>query len=247
MAFASFMALWGVYSYLRDDTIEIPKITEHSKHSKQSKAPILSSNLDSPVNQMKRRDLDKIGSVINEKNVEIDHETKAKIKIEKKVFDIVQNMKEKQNLLEQSFMDHASSLKDIKRLQSEIAGVKIKLKTEISNTEKWDPKFVYYLMMQENYTYQELNNIKSLSENGLNAEEINYINELIKDDAFMEKIVTFKNQGSSGRVVASVKKKPKEKDDFIDGPEALESRESKLIEMNYNQEDKEEMVYGSNQ
>ncbi|MBC7538880.1 MAG: hypothetical protein H7281_08665 [Bacteriovorax sp.] len=244
MAFASFLILWGIYSYLRDDTVAANKVTNTGTHGRHHLA---ANDPDSPVYQKKLRELDKIGSVINEKNVDIDSETKDQIKVAKKVFDVAQNLSEKQHLLEQSFMDRASSIKDIKRLQNEIVDIKNKLKTETTNTEKWDPKFVYYLMLQENYTYGEINNIKSLSENGLNPEEINYITELIKEDTFSDRITAFKGQGNVGRAVASLKKKPKEKDEFIDGAEVGESSESKLIEMNYNQEDKEEMVYGNNQ
>lgn len=243
MALASFLILWGVYSYLKHDTIDITKVSDVIKSNKQLK-PI---DLESPVNQKKRRDLDKIGNVINEKNVDIDPETKNQIKVAKNVFDIAQNLKEKQNLLEQSYMDRASSVKDIKRIQNEIVEIKNKLKSEPLNTEKWDPKFVYYLMMQENYSYSEINGIKSLSENGLNPEEVNYITELIRENAFMDRINAFKNQGEGARTIASAKKKPKDKDDFIDDPQAGASLESKLIEMNYNQEEKEEMIYGNNQ
>lgn len=244
MAFASFLILWGVYSYLREDTpLENVKITDKAKVGKH----LDSNDPDSPVYQKRRRDLDKIGSVINEDNVDIDHETKAQIKVAKKVFDVAQNLKEKRNLLEQSFMDRASTLKDIKHLQNEIVDINSKLKTESSNTERWDPKFVYYLMMQENYTYAEINNIKSLSENGLNTEEVSYINELIKEPAFMDRISSYKNQGENSRAVASLKKRPKEKDDFIEDNNIAESSESKLIEMNYNSDDKEEVVIGNNQ
>ena len=122
------------------------------------------------------------------------------------------------------------------------------MKVDVTNTEKWEPKFIYYLMLQENYTYAEINAIKSLQENGLNAEEINYITELVKEDGFKERIQAFKAQGDTGRAIASLKKKPKEKDDFIDDPTIGQaSMESKLIEMNYNQEEKEEMVYGNQQ
>ena len=117
----------------------------------------------------------------------------------------------------------------------------------IENTEKWNPKFVYYLLIQENYNYPEINLIKSLSENGLSKEEVDYINELIEEESFTEKIMSFKGQGDIKRAVASFHK-PKEKDDFIDDPAKEDvSLESKLIEMNYNQEEKEEMTYGRNQ
>lgn len=240
MAFASFLVLWGVYSLMKETRREAQENPQTIIPENNQDATLLSKK--------KRRDLDKIGSVINEDNAEIDQETKTQIKVAKKVYDDNQSLKEKTVLLEQSYMDRNSSMKDIKRLQDEIVEMKNKMKIELSNTERWDPKFVYYLMLQENYTYNEINMIKSLSENGLNPEEINYITELIKEDAFKERIISFKSQGETGRAVASTKKKPKEKDDFIDDPsEDGASIESRLIEMNYNQEEKEEMVYGSNQ
>jgi len=245
MAFASLLILWGAFKYLKEDTAPIP---ENEKELKSSNEGIKKNENETLLSSKKRRDLDKIGAVINENNVDIDPQTKNQIKADKKIYDNNQTLKEKQALLEESFIDAASSIKDIKRIQDEIAEIKNKLKLEVSNTEKWDPKFVYYLMLQENYTYSEINLIKSLAENGLNPEEINYITELIKESSFMEKIQAFKRQSDTGRAVASIKKKSKEKDDFIDDPSSEgASMESKLIEMNYNQEEKEEMVYGSQQ
>ncbi len=248
MAFASFLVLWGVYSFLRDDTIYPQKVVIGTQPRTSPPVPSVNhTEGDTLLVQNKRRQLDKIGTVINEDNAEIDHETREQIKVAKKVYDNKQDLKNKQTILEQSFMDKASSMKDIKRIQNDIVDLKNKMNLEVVNTEKWDPKFVYYLMIQENYTYHEVNAIKSLSENGINSEELNYINDLIKGDAFKERIQAFKNHGDTGRAVASLKKKPKEKDDFIDDPAAdTVSMESKIIEMNYNQEEKEEMIYGSN-
>jgi hypothetical protein len=238
-SFMCLIVLWGVYSYLKRDTLETSTTPEKIHLEKQI------ANPDSPAYQRKLRELNKIGNVINEQNVNLDHATKEQIRVEKKIFDVVQNLKEKQAVLEQSFLDRASSIKDIKHIQNEISEIKIKLKKVPTNTEKWDPKFIYYLMMQENYSYQEVNAIRSLSENGINPEEINYINELVKEEAFLDRITSFKSQGESGRTIAS-HKRAKEKDDFNESTEESTSMESKLIEMNYNHEDKEEMVYGNN-
>jgi len=248
MAFASFLVLWGVYSYLRNDAEQIAQDQETLPSSPAQKMKVAADEKDTLLTPKKRRELDKIGSVINEDNAEIDNDTKNQIQVAKKVFDNKESLKEKQALLEQSFNDRNSSIKDTKRLQDEIVELKNKMKVEVSNTEKWDPKFIYYLMMQENYTYAEINMIKNLAENGLNLEEINYITELIKEDAFKERIHAYKAGNDTGRTIASVKKKPKEKDDFIDDPTIGQaSMESKLIEMNYNEQEKEEMVYGASQ
>ena len=234
MAFASFLVLWGVYFYLRDDA-DTPRAPASIHNSvKNTRGAKEESN--TLLTKTKIRELDKIGTVINEDNADLDQQTKNQIRVAKKVYDANQSLAEKQVLLEQSYMDHASTVKDIKHLQDGIVELKKKLKIDVANTEKWDPKFVYYLMLQENYTYNEINLIKSLAENGLNAEEVNYINELIKDEAFNERIMAFKSQTDLGRAVASVKKKSKEKDEFMDGTEQDSGAESKLIEMNYNQE-----------
>jgi hypothetical protein len=242
MALASFLVLWGVYYYLKDQSRE--KVATTTNHMLEQTLTTEGSVLTAK----KRRELDKIGAVINENNAEIDEDTKEEIKTAKEGYDTKESVKELQAMLEQSFLDRNSSMKDIKRIQSEIIEKKNKLKETVANTEKWDPRFVYYLMIQENYTYPEVNQIKSLADNGLNPEEIDYINELIREESFTEKIMSFKSQGEIGRTVASLKKtKKKEVDDFIDDVNEGPSIEEKLIEMNYNQEEKEEMVYGNNQ
>lgn len=246
LAFASFLVLWGVYYYLKDNRTN-PYVNNDSA---EEQIVVGEKKEQSLLTKKRRRDLDKIGHVINENNVEIDEDTKTDIKIAKDKFDNNEGIKELQAMLEQSYLDRNSTIKDIKRLQDKIIEKKNKAREEVANTEKWDPRFVYYLMIQENYTYPEINLIKSLSENGLNAEEIEYINELIREEGFTERIMAFKSQGDVSRTVASFKKKqkPKEVDDFIDDPLNDGTKiEDKLIEMNYNQEEKEEMLYGANQ
>lgn len=244
IAFTSFLLLWGVYFFLKDkgikSTADVSENTEALENSLAKDGSLLS--------QKRRRDLDKIGAVINEDNALIDESTKEDIKTSKTAYSAKESVKELQQLLESSYLDRASTVKDIKRIQDEIIERKNKLKEDVVNTEKWDPRFVYYLMIQENYTYGEINMIKSLSENGLNMEEIEYINELIREDSFTDRIMAFKQQGEVGRAVASFKKtKKKEVDDFIDDVSDGPSIEDKLIEMNYNQSEKEEMIYGNNQ
>jgi|GEM_PF-675927 len=244
-----FAFLWGSYFYLKD---------KHQTNQKQALRPLQTREKDQARNvastqadstllaQDSLRDLNRIGEVINEENVEIDEETKEKILKEKVQFDNKKNIQEKVALLEQSFLDRSSTVKDIKRLQGEIIELKNKMKMDVSNTEKWDPNFVYYLMISENYTYHEVNQIRSLSENGITTDELNYINKLIKDKSFSEKVSGFKQQGEISRAVATFRKpKIKEKDDFIDVDSDDEPQlEEKLIEMNYNQQEKQEMIYG---
>jgi hypothetical protein len=243
IACTSFLVLWGVYLALKNNrgtpketTAEVEKQLEQSLTKKGS---LLSGK--------RKNDLDQIGAVINTNTVRLDESTKAEIKLAKKTYEAKQTVKELEAILEDSYLDKNSSLKDLKRLQDKIVEKKNLAKQEALNTEKWDPRFVYYLMMQENYTYAEVNMIKSLTENGLNAEEVEYINELIREPSFMQKISAFKSQGDvSTRTLASFKKnKKKEKDEFTDEfNEGRASAEDKLIEMNYNS-DKEE-VYGNN-
>ena len=244
IAFASFLLLWGAYFLLKENrqtTAESAADVEVLEQDLTKKGSVLTAK--------RKRDLDQIGAVINEETVQLDDETKEQIKTAKAGYDTKEGLKELQAMLEQSYLDRNSSIKDIKRIQSDITEKKLKLKQEPTNTEKWDPRFVYYLMIQENYTYPEINMIKSLAENGLNMEEIEYINELIREESFTERIMAFKSQSEiSGRTVASAKKKPKEVDDFItDVNDDGSTMEDKLIEMNYNESEREEMRYGNNQ
>lgn len=245
IAFTSFLLLWGAYFFLKNSGKTPTESTADSEaildQSLEKKGSLLAAS--------RKRDLDQIGAVINENTVRLDDDAKEEIRLAKKGFESKQGVKELQAMLEDSYLDKNSNLKDIKRLQGEIVEKKNKLKEEPTNTEKWDPRFVYYLMIQENYTYPEVNAIKSLAENGLNMEEVEYINELIREDAFMERIMAYKAQGDVGRTVASFKKtKKKETDDFIDDVnEGRPSIEDRLIEMNYNESEKEEMIYGNNQ
>lgn len=247
-ALVTFLFLWGIKSILLKNKSELAKSTPMIEAEKLDR---LSSNdiskmeavnkkyqkSDALSNDDKIRELDKIGEVINEKTANIDQDVKEQIKKDKIQFDNNQNLKEKVAFLEQSYLDKQTSIKDIKRIQSTIQDLKGKMKIEIQNTEKWDPMFVYYLMISENYTYSEINQIKSLAENGIAGEELNYINDLIKQESFKQQVLNYKSQGEVGRVVASLKK-PKVKDEFVDSPNEA-APEDKLIEMNYGQIERE--------
>lgn len=245
IAFVGLLLLWGTYFVLKEKTNKKTEIAIQTQTRLQEETFAAKGSL---LSNKRRRELDKIGSVINEDNVKLDDTTKEKIKSAKNIYENKESVKDLQALLEQSYMDNNSSIKDIKRIQSQIIEKKNKSKEQVANSERWDPRFVYYLMLQENYTYAEINLIKSLAENGLNIEEVEYINELVREESFMERINAFKAQGEVSRAVASFKKpKKKEVDDFIDDVTEGASIEDKLIEMNYNQEEKEEMIYGNNQ
>lgn len=251
IALASFLILWGVKLYVVKEDHFITKKTMSKTHPQDPNRSIASSPASNPaeselLKEGNIRDLDKIGDVINEKTVQIADETKEEIKKERVKYDNEKNLQDKVTLLEQSYLDKHSSVKDIKRLQSEIQDLKNKMKLEIQNTEKWDPMFVYYLMISENYTYLEINQIKSLSENGISKDELNYINDLIRQDTFKQQVMGFKNSGDVGRAVATLGKrsKPKEPDEYVDSSESAPALEDKLIEMNYGQEQRDEMIHG---
>lgn len=231
------MLTMGVFYWLK---MQHTSATNHQQLSTQSSAP---SSILSPHHS---RDLARIGEVINQDNVQIKHATKNLIQEEKIVHDRKKSLREKQVLLEQSFSDPGSGIKDIKRLQNDIVEMKTKMNKDLVNTERWDPRFVYYLMIQENYTYEEINQIKSLNESGLSAEEVNSINDLIKDASFLDRINVFKGGSEKMRVVASTKPRAKERDEFIDDEQVGSTLDSKLIEMDYSPQERDEMIHGHN-
>lgn len=228
MAFIGLLFLAGTYFVLK----EVNKKSALSN----TRSIELAQALDEKENALtakRKHELDQIGTVINDHTVQIDTKIKKQIKTAKESYDKRERIKKLQNKLEQSFLDRNSSLKDIMRIQAEITAKKLKLNQGPLNSEQWDPRFIYYLMIQENYTFVEINTINSLAENGLNMEEIEYINELIREDSFKDRIMAFKaiNENSQ-RAVASAKNKSKERDEYIvDNSDELE---------------KEEMKYGSN-
>ena len=249
IAAGTFLLLSGVYFWLLKDNqnqaVSFPPQNElHSSDKKSAGSGPASTSIMSPQNSRK---LDKIGAVINEKNAFLNEEVKNQIKKDRKIYDQKRDLKEKEVMLEQSFFDRSSTAGDTKKIQEQIIDLKTKLDSPLKNTERWDPKFVFYLMIQENYTYGEINQIKSLTENGISPEEVNFINDLIKQASFNEKIVAFKNHEGFSRAIASTSKKKREKDEFIEDSGEHVSLESKLIEMNYNQDEKDEMVYGHSQ
>lgn len=231
MAFASFLVLWGVSNYLDSKNPPIKKM--QGQTLTQVPPATVGITKKALLSRSNKHELDKIGDVINEKNVQIDSATKEKISLAKKEYNIKNDLKDREKLLEQSFTDQHSSVQDIKALQNKIVEQKIKLKLEIKNTEKWEPGFVYYLMINENYSYNDVNQIQSLSENGFNTEELNYISEVLRSKSFYEKVAEFKGQGEMKRKVASVSIK-EIKDEYNESStEDVPSAEDKIIEMNY--------------
>ena len=191
------------------------------------------------------KDLDRLGEVFNEYNTTLSKEEIKDIKDQKQKFDLKEKLKAKTQELEKAYLAKNYSVSDIKKLQSDVIDLKRKLNMEVDNIEKWDPKFVYYLIINDNYTLSEINQMKNLGEHGLSQDEIEYIKEYTQTNEFKERLSGFKQNSEVVRKTASV---PKEKDEFVDAPEnETASLEDRLIEMDYNPEEKEEMSYGYNQ
>ncbi len=197
------------------------------------------------IGKKNAKDLDKLGEVFNEFNTTLSKEELKEIKDQKQKYDLKEKLKNKSQELEKAYLAKNYSVNEIKKIQTEVTDLKRKLDLEVDNIEKWDPKFVYYLIINDNYTLSEINQMKKLSEHGLSQDEIEYIKEYTQTGEFSERLNSFKNNSEVVRKVASI---PKEKDEFIDTPEnETASLEDKLIEMDYNPEEKEEMSYGYNQ
>ncbi len=245
IVFTGILFLWGAYFLLKDSNLTTADNKVASTSIEQDP-----SQDESVLTAKRKRELDQIGAVINKDTVQLDDATRQKIKSAKDGYDTKEGVKELQALLEQSYLDTNSTIQDIKRLQAKIIQKKLKLNQDPSNTEKWDPNFVYHLMMQENYTYPEVNAIRSITENGFSMEEIEHIKEESLQDSFNDKVKAFKSKSEvDARVMATTKKKKKEKevDEFITDVDDGSTVEEKLIEMNYNESQKEEMRYGNNQ
>ncbi len=228
---------------LTDDTEELEveenlMVAEDQKNTHSKK----SSNSKDKVS--KKKELDKLGEVFNQFNTNLSEEEMAEIKVAKAKYDQKEKLKQKILELERSYFAKNFSLKELKNLQNEIVEIKKKLGIEINNIEKWDPKFVYYLIINDNYSLNEINQMKNLAEHGLSQDEVEYIKEYTQTTEFKDRLDAFKNNGETVRKTASL---PKEKDEFIETDEKTASLEEKLIEMNYNQDEKEEMSYGFNQ
>lgn len=197
------------------------------------------------IGKQNAKDLDRLGEVYNEFNSTLSKEELKEIKDQKKKFDLKEKLKNKTQELEKAYLAKNYSVSEIKKLQGDVVELKRKLDMEVDNIEKWDPKFVYYLIINDNYTLSEINQMKNLGEHGLSQDEIEYIKEYTQTGEFNERLTGFKENSEVVRKTASV---PKEKDEFVDAPEnETASLEDRLIEMDYNPEEKEEMSYGYNQ
>ena len=197
------------------------------------------------INKKNLKKLDKIADVINENNMHISDNTKEKIKKEREIYDQKKTLSNLTEMLEKSFYDSQNSVEDIKSLQNKITKIKQNLNLQVTNTEKWDPRLIYYLMIQENYNYNELNSIRKLEDNGISKDELAYIKEVVQEKTFQERIKDFKLDSDPSRKIAAYKPKNKDRDEFIENDyDSSPTLEDKLIEMNYSVEEIQEMQKG---
>lgn len=197
------------------------------------------------INKKNLKQLDKIAEVINEKNIKISDDTKDQIKKEREIYDQKKTLSNLTEMLEKSFYDSQNTVDDIKSIQNKITKLKQKLNLQVTNTEKWDPRLIYYLMIQENYNYNELNSIRKLEDNGISKDELAYIKEVTQEKTFQERIKDFKLDSDPSRKVAAYKPKNRDRDEFIENDyDSSPTLEDKLIEMNYSVEEIQEMQKG---
>ena len=188
-------------------------LASHSKSEvllKTSPPPTFFEQKDREEVHYKLGDLEDIGPALTakkelneQKNIFISDRNFQKIAMERLV--------SLQDKLRLGFMAESNNIEDLSTTQRNIIEAKELLKIEPQHIEKWDVEVVFYFLIEENFSLDEINQI-TLSNLGIDGERWKNIVFEAKTLQFRQKILNFKN-------VTSISKDEQLKSAFIAGLE----------------------------
>lgn len=95
--------------------------------------------------------------------------------------------------LEQAYLDSGDNFEVISHLKERIINIKEAASMSISNVEEWDLEFVYYLIIEERMTLEEINALSSPTDLNLNKKEWDTLLTHSQTSGFKKKIFEYKN------------------------------------------------------
>lgn len=95
--------------------------------------------------------------------------------------------------LEQAYLESGDNFEMITHLKSKIKGLKEKESLEVKNVEEWEIELVYFLIIEEQMTLEEINMMSSPSDLNLNEKEWSSLIAQSQSPTFKKKIMDYKN------------------------------------------------------
>ena len=95
--------------------------------------------------------------------------------------------------LEQAYLESGDNFEMITHLKSKIKGLKEKESLEVKNVEEWEIELVYFLIIEEQMTLEEINMMNSPSDLNLNEKERSSLIAQSQSPTFKKKIMDYKN------------------------------------------------------
>lgn len=95
--------------------------------------------------------------------------------------------------LEQAYLESGDNFEMITHLKSKIKGLKEKESLEVKNVEEWEIELVYFLIIEEQMTLEEINMMSSPSDLNLNEKEWSSLIAQSQSPTFKKKIMEYKN------------------------------------------------------
>ena len=95
--------------------------------------------------------------------------------------------------LEQAYLESGDNFEMITHLKSKIKGLKEKESLEVKNVEEWEIELVYFLIIEEQMTLEEINMMNSPSDLNLNEKEWSSLIAQSQSPTFKKKIMDYKN------------------------------------------------------
>ncbi len=99
--------------------------------------------------------------------------------------------------LEQAFLDTGDNFEMIAYLKSKIASIKRDASLGLSNVEEWEMEFVYFLIIEERMTLEEINSLSSPGDLNMSDNEWDVILTESQSSKFKRKILEFKDVDQS--------------------------------------------------
>ncbi len=162
-----------------------------------------------------------------------------------------------------AYMASKNNLDNIRFIQNSIEQIRRNMEMSSFPTENWDPRLVFFLMIREGLQLEDIDQLENLADIGISPLDMKHVKYTMETDDFLREILIYKGvldedievaidkSNTSKRLDDALEKMNENREMTIEDAKELApldnmALEAKLVEMDYSDEEIEEITHGHN-
>jgi len=154
-----------------------------------------------------------------------------------------------------AYMEASNNLDSIRFLQNSIEQTRRNLEMSSLPTENWEPRLVFFLMIREGLQLEDIDQLQNLADIGVSPEDMKHVKRTMETEDFLKEILIYKGlvdddidvavqEAQSQKTLDDALNKMKEDSENELAPIDTMALEAKLVEMDYSEDEMEEIAHG---